>query len=150
MSKYKTTPKPISDTVSFALARVGMAHRSLASRMLKEVGLHVGQEMLLQFLWQEDKLTQSELADRLLIQLATVNKMILRMERAGWVTKCGDEQDGRVSRVQLTQKGRDLQAAIEQVCERLEQCTLTNFTLEQQGTLRRLLHQLDENLSQEG
>ena len=79
--------------------------------MLGEVGLHVGQEMLLQFLWQEDKLTQSELADRLLVQLATVNKMTQRMERAGWVIKCADEQDGRVSRVQLTQKGRDLQVA---------------------------------------
>jgi DNA-binding MarR family transcriptional regulator len=144
-----TTPKPISDTISFVLARVGVAHRFRASRMLTEVGLHVGQEMLLQILWQEDKLTQTELADRLCIQLATVNKMIQRMERAGWVTKCGDEQDGRVSRVQLTQKGSDLQAATEQVWDRLEQCTLANFTPEERGILGRFLHQLYENLSQE-
>ena len=144
-----TTPKKISDTISFELARVGVAHRSRASKMLTEVGLHVGQEMLLQILWQEDKLTQTELADHLCIQLATVNKMIQRMERAGWVTKCGDEQDGRVSRVKLTQKGSDLQATTEQVWERLEQCTLANFTLEERGILRRLLHQLYENLSQE-
>lgn len=145
-----TTPKPISETISFALARLGIAHRSRASRMLAKVGLHVGQEMLLQNLWQKDKLTQSELANRLRIQLATVNKMIQRMERAGWVTKCEDEQDGRVSRVQLTQKGSDLQAATEQVWEQLEQCALANLTHEERSTLRRLIHQLDENLSQEG
>ena len=144
-----TTPKPISETIGFEFARVSMAYRSRASRMLAEVGLHVGQEMLLQSLWQEDRLTQSGLADRLRIQLATVNKMIRRMERAGWVTKCADAQDGRVSRVQLTQKGRDMQAATEQVWERFEQCTLANFTLAEQGILRRLLHRLDENLSQE-
>ena len=144
-----TGPKPISDTISFALARVGGAHRSLASRMLAEVGLHVGQEMLLQILWLDDKLTQSELAEHLCIQLATANKMIQRMERAGWITKCEDEQDGRVSRVQLTQNGRDLQAATEEVWERLEQRTFANMTLEEQATLRRLLHQLYENLSEE-
>ena len=141
--------KPISDTISFTLARVGGAHRFLASKMLAEVGLHVGQEMLLQILWQEDKLTQSELADHLCIQLATTNKMIQRMERAGWVTKSEDEQDGRVSRVQLTQKGSDLQAATEQVWERLEQRTFANLTQEEQATLRQLLQQLYENLSEE-
>ena len=66
-----TAAKPISDTISFTLARVGGAHRSLASKMLAEVGLHVGQEMLLQILWQEDKLTQSELADHLCIHVQT-------------------------------------------------------------------------------
>ena len=127
----------------------GGAGCSRASRMLAEVGLHVGQEMLLQFLWQEDKLTQTELADRLRIQLATVNKMIQRMERAGWVTKCGDEHDGRVSRVQLTPQGSDLQAATEQVWEQLEQRALANLTQEERGTLRQLLHKIDENLSLE-
>ena len=143
------SPNPISDSISFALARVGGAHRSLASRMLAEVGLHVGQEMLLQILWQEDKLTQSELAEQLCIQLATTNKMIQRMERAGWVTKSEDERDGRVSRVQLTQKGSDLQAATEEVWEQLEQRTFANFTPEEQATLRQLLQQLYENLSEE-
>ncbi|MDK1081960.1 MAG: MarR family winged helix-turn-helix transcriptional regulator [Anaerolineae bacterium] len=142
-------PKRISETISFALARVGIAHRTLASSLLADIGLHVGQDATLQALWVEDKLTQSELAERLCIQLATVNKMISRMEGANLVTKCEDAQDGRVSRVQLTQTGRELQVATEQVWERLEKSTLANFTTEEKIILRRLLHQILENLSQE-
>ena len=143
------TTQPISETIGFELARVCMAHRSNASRMLTEVGLHVGQEMMLQILWQEDNLTQTELADRLCIQLATTNKMIRRMEQTRLVSKYRDEQDGRVSRVQLTKNGRDLQAATEEVWQRIEQRTLANFTAEEQDILRRLLQKINENLSEE-
>ncbi|MCH7662844.1 MAG: hypothetical protein IH859_03130 [Chloroflexi bacterium] len=51
--------------------------------------------------------------------------------------------------MQLTRKGSDLQAATEDVWERLEQRTFANFTPEEQATLRRLLQQLYENVSEE-
>jgi DNA-binding MarR family transcriptional regulator len=100
-------------------------------------------------LWQEDKLTQSELANKIGVQLQTVHKMIRRMEKAGLVTKHADEQDGRVSRVHLTPRGRDLQPAVEDMWEQFEQETLADFTAEEQYILRRLLHKLEENLRQE-
>jgi len=138
----------ISQSISFELARVCMAHRVNASRMLAEVGLHVGQEMLLQNLWQDDNLTQSELADRLCIQLATANKMIRRMEQAQLISKIKDAEDGRVSRVQLTQQGRDLQASTEAVWAEVEQQTLANFTEEEKDNFRQFLQRINENLSQ--
>ena len=144
-----TNSKPISKTISFSLARVCTAHHYLASKLLSDIGLYAGQEILLQYLWQEDKLTQSELANKIGVQLQTVHKMIRRMERAGLVTKHADEQDGRVSRVHLTPRGRDLQPAVEDMWEQFEQETLANFTAEEQYILRRLLHKLEENLRQE-
>lgn len=145
-----TTAQPISETIGFDLARICMAHRSNASRMLTKVGLHVGQEMLLQILWQDDNLTQSQLADRLCIQLATANKMVRRMEQAELVNKYRDEDDGRVSRVRLTQSGRDLQSATEEVWQAIEERTLMNFTLEEKTELRRLLQKINENLGAQG
>ena len=38
----------LHDTVSYALARTGMAHRASAFALLADVGLHPGQEFLLQ------------------------------------------------------------------------------------------------------
>ncbi len=144
-----TNSKPISKTISFSLARVCTAHHYLASKLLSDIGLYAGQEILLQYLWQEDKLTQSELANKIGVQLQTVHKMIRRMEKAGLVTKHADEQDGRVSRVHLTPRGRDLQPAVEDMWEQFEQETLADFTAEEQYILRRLLHKLEENLRQE-
>lgn len=114
--------------------------------MLTKVGLHVGQEMLLQSLWQEDNLTQSELADRLCIQLATANKMIRRMEQSQLISKVKDVEDGRISRVQLTQKGRELQGSTEQVWAEVEQLTLANFSEDEKHTFMQLLQRITENL----
>jgi len=144
-----TQTQAISESITFALARVCMAHRITASRVLAEVGLHVGQEMLLQNLWQEDNLTQSELAERLCIQLATANKMIRRMEQVQLISKVKDNEDGRVSRVQLTQKGRDLQASTENVWAQIEQRTLANFTEDEKNIFRLFLQRINENLSPE-
>ena len=143
-----TNPKLISKTISFKLARVCTAHHYRAGKLLSDIGLYAGQEMVLQYLWQEDKLTQSQLAHKIGVQLQTIHKMIRRMEKAGLVTKHADEEDRRVSRVHLTPKGRELQTVTEDVWEQLEQETLADYTVEEQYILRRLLHKLEENLWQ--
>jgi DNA-binding MarR family transcriptional regulator len=102
--------------------------------------------MVLQYLWQEDKLTQSQLANKIGVQLQTIHKMIRRMEKAGLVIKYEDDQDRRVSRVQLTPKGRELQTVTEDVWDQLEQETLADLTVEEKYILRRLLYKLEENL----
>ncbi len=141
-----TNPKPIPETISFLIARVCTAHSFRAGSLLSDIGLYLGQELMLQYLWQEDGLTQSQLAKKHGVQLQTIHKMVRRMERAGLVTKHEDEADRRVSRIQLTSKGRNLQAAIEDLWAQLEQETLTDFTVEEQNILKRLLQKLETNL----
>ena len=46
-----TKPKPISNTISFLIARVGTAHSYGAGKLLSDIGLYLGQEMVLQYLW---------------------------------------------------------------------------------------------------
>ena len=141
-----TEPKPISNTISFILARICIAHHYHASKLLSDIGLYPSQELVLQYLWQEDKLTQSQLAQKHGVQLQTIHKMVRRMERAGLVTIHTDEADRRVSQIHLTLKGRELQTVTEAVWGQLEQETLADFTVEEQYILRRLLHRLEENL----
>lgn len=143
-------PKPISETIGFTLARVCTGHHYRANKLLSKVGLHVGQEMVLQCLWQEDRLTQSQLANKIGIQIQTINKMVRRMEKAGLVTRHPDEQDLRVSRIHLTHKAREIQAATEKAWDQLEQETLADLTVEETYILRRLLQKLNENLCKEG
>ncbi len=128
------------------IAQVCTAHHYRARQLLSDIGIHIGQEMVLQCLWQEDKLTQSQLANKIGIQLQTVHKMVRRMEKAELVTKHEDEADRRVSRIHLTPKGRELQTVTEAVWEQLEQETLADFTVEEQYIVRRLLHKIEKNL----
>ena len=58
------------------MVKVTRAHRALASAALTKIDLHIGQERLLMQLWEEDGLTQTQLAERLCIEPPTLTKML--------------------------------------------------------------------------
>src|SRR5436309_2853535 len=103
------------------IARVALIHRLRISEYLSEHNLYVGQEMLLKCLWNQDGLSQKEIADLMGIQAATVTRMVIRMERAGFVERKTDLEDQRVSLVYLTDLGRSLQSAVEEGWIAIEQ-----------------------------
>jgi MarR family transcriptional regulator, organic hydroperoxide resistance regulator len=137
----------IEETISFLLAQVGKAHRNAANAALQGVELHVGQEMVLFHLTNEDGLTQTQLAERMCIEAPTLTRMLQRMEREDIIKRLADSDDARVSRVYLTEHARSLQPRIEECWMDLEQQTLAGLTQEERLLLRRLLLQVRSNLS---
>ena len=139
--------KLTSDSIGYLLVQTCKAHRALAEKLWSEIGLHVGQDMILRQLWPAEGCTQSELADRLCIQPATVTKMLQRMEQTNLIQRRGDPEDQRVSRVYLTDQGRALLQPYEEAWAKLEQYLVESLSLEERVLLRRLLIQLQNNLS---
>lgn len=137
------------DTISFLLAQICKAHRSQAETNLNCIGMHAGQEMFLMQLWAEDGQTQSQLAERLGVQLPTVNKMLGRLEVVGLVERRADPDDQRVSRVYLSAQGNALQGDVMGAWVALEERTLLNLTTDERILLRRLLMQVHANLTEE-
>jgi DNA-binding MarR family transcriptional regulator len=120
--------------------------RSQMNEALTAVGLYAGQEMFLCHLWREDGLTQSQLVERMCVQPPTVSKMLVRMEKAGLVTRRDDPEDSRVSRVYLTEQGCACEQAICGIWQNQEQRLNAGLSLEERVLLRRLLLQVRENL----
>ncbi|SRR6266581_3250381 len=135
------------DDLSYALIQLIKEHRRQADEALKQLGLHAAQEFLLFLLWEEDGLSQSQLAARLKLELPTITKSVQRMERAGLVKRHLDEQDTRISRVYLTEAGRALYEPAVQVWKDLDARTRLHMTELEQALLRRLLQQALANLS---
>src|SRR5438046_9121097 len=100
-------------SIGLLIARVALIHRTRVSDYLSEHNLYVGQEMLLKCLWNQDGLSQKEIADLMGIQAATVTRMVIRMERAGFVERKTDLEDQRVSLVYLTDLGWSLESDVE-------------------------------------
>jgi DNA-binding MarR family transcriptional regulator len=138
--------KLVSESIGALLVQICKAHRNKAQELLSRIDLYPGQEFLLLNLWPEDGLTHSEVAENLCVQPATVTKMLDRLVKTGLVQRLTDPDDQRVSRVYLTEKGRQLLAPIEQVWDELEQVSFANLTLEERLLLRRILMQIYENL----
>jgi DNA-binding MarR family transcriptional regulator len=139
--------KPIEENVGYLLVQVAKDHRGLVGAAFRELGLRVGQDMLLSQLWREDGLTQSELVERLGVEPATVSKVLSRMEGTGVVARKRDPEDARSSRVYLTERGRSLQGPTFRAWEEIEYRMLEGFSPEDLILLRRLLARTRENLS---
>ena len=140
------TRTPRSD-VNQVLVRAARAHRGEAARLLGGLGLHPGQEALLQVLWERDGRTQAELARELGVEAPTVTKMLQRMEQADLVERSGDPQDRRALRVRLTTRGKRLRPRVERALAELRSRTVAGLSAREQAQLRALLARVAENLS---
>ena len=125
---------------------VSRAHRGLVSTALAQMNLHIGQERLLMQLWQEDGLTQTQLADRLCIEPPTLTKMLSRLEKTKLLEKRKDTKDARICRVFLTEKGFAFQKPVTDLWLELEETVLANLSSEERKLYRRLSIQIYKNL----
>jgi MarR family transcriptional regulator, organic hydroperoxide resistance regulator len=138
-------PKPL-DTLDFLLVNICHLHHSRAHQLLEAIGLYRGQPPVLRALWEQEGLTQTDLAERMKITPATMTKMLQRMEKAGFIQRKPDVEDQRVSRVYLTDAGRGVQKDLEAVWAQMYAETFADFTEDECVVLRRFLLQIRENL----
>ncbi|HSH05167.1 MAG TPA: MarR family transcriptional regulator [Anaerolineae bacterium] len=139
----------VKDMVGYTLVMACRAHSTRVRTLLNALGLHPGQEMFLLSVWEEEGLTQTELADRLQIQRATVTNSVNRLEKGGLLERRPDPDDGRIYRIYLTDKGRQIHNATRPVWDEMETAITTGLTPAEAATLHQLLAQVAHNLSHE-
>ena len=138
--------RPVKESTSYALVKVCRAHRGNVGDLLAEVGLHVGQEMVLIELFEEDGLRGGELAERLGVEPPTVTKMIRHLESCGLVERRQDPQDARSFRAYLTEEGRSLEGPVARCWERVEEKTFAGMSVGERRNFHRLLAKVRANL----
>ena len=112
---------------SYAIFTLARAHRAYAAGMLRELGLHPGQELLLMQLSDRDGQTQSELLESVGLDHSTVSKSLRRMQEAGLLTREPAEHDRRVQLVRLTDKGKAMREPIEAMWSALERVSVQHL-----------------------
>ena len=138
--------KALDQGVGYALARVCRVYRDFASELLAPTGLHLGQNRLLQQLWELDGLSQSELAQGLGAQLSTITRMVVRMEKTGFVERRPSPTDARASQVFLTDRGREAEVPVNEFWAELEEHATVGLSLEERRELQRLLWKVYQNV----
>ena len=130
----------------FALAR---SHRALAANLLSDLGLYPGQELILMQLWDTDGLSQKELREIERLDHSTINKSVRRLEAAGLVRREPSPEDGRVTLVFLTEKGRELEKAAKAAWAELERRTVAGLSEAEQQRFRELALRIIPNIEQD-
>jgi len=129
------------------LAQFAQAYRSLSDVLMDQITLHRSQAMVLCKLFVQDGMTQSEIAQQLSVQGATVTDMLQRMEEAGLVSRRRDLVDNRLVRVYLTNAGREKERFIMEQFLKLESAVFAGFDENERVWVRQLLNRALDNMS---
>lgn len=135
------------DTIAYRIAKVGGLSRAAAAEELAPLGVHPGQEFLLGLLWEQEGRSIGELASELGVEPPTVTKMVHRLAEARFIERRPDRDDGRVTRVHLTDEGRALESDVRAAWSRLEQRTTALLEGDGRRQLAELLDSVREALS---
>lgn len=143
-----TTPNlRLDDQLCFALYaatnQITRAYRPL----LEDIGLTYPQYLVMLVLWESDSRPVNDIATRLKLAPHALSPMLGRLEKAGFVERRTDGDDGRVVNVSLTAQGRVLESDASRA--QYDVVDQTGLCGEDLGDLRGALHALVLGMSGE-
>jgi DNA-binding MarR family transcriptional regulator len=129
-----------------ALTAASRGYKAAAAERMRTVGVHTGQNFLLDALDAHGELTTGEIARELRVEVPTVTKMVQRMEAAGMVERRSDPEDRRRVRVSLTAEGKRAAQAVPRLLDEVTAASLRGFSAADRDQLTALLERLADNL----
>ena len=134
------------DSLYYVFLEILRFHHYRTHVLLEEIGVYPGQPPMLLILNKKDGQSQKELADKLNLAPATITVMLKRMEKANLVVRKQDDEDQRISRVYISEEGKEICKKASRVMRNINEECFGNFTMEEKVILRRLLMQIRDNL----
>ncbi|HMK92842.1 MAG TPA: MarR family winged helix-turn-helix transcriptional regulator [Thermoleophilia bacterium] len=133
-----------------AFIATGRLHARLITRLVDadegDARVHPGQFFCLRAVSAHDGISQRELADELHVAPPSVSRMLQNMERAGLVERRDDEHDQRVTRVYVTDRGREFEARFRAVAAGYVKDTIGRLPETDRRELIRLLKAFGETI----
>ncbi len=137
----------LSRNFGFILNDVARLLRTAFDRRVKSLGLTRSQWWVLNHLFRNDGTTQSELADILEIEKATLGRLLDRLEQKGWIQRQADAGDRRAKRVFLTEEVEPALKAMRAAAAELRRDALVGLSAEDQTRFVDALLAVKTNLS---
>jgi DNA-binding MarR family transcriptional regulator len=129
----------IEDSPGYLVNRLARSMAGQLAERMRPAGVGIGQWAVLLFLWARDGMSQAELSRIVAIEPPTMVRTIDRMVRDGLVTRVADPSDGRISRINLTDRGRALRDELVPMAIAVNEATLARLTEPERATFQRLL-----------
>ena len=118
----------LSRNFGFVLNDVARTLRTAYDRRVRGLGLTRSQWWVLNHLYRNPGVTQSELAEILEIEKPTLGRLLDRLEGKGWVRREHDARDRRAWRVHLTQAAAPQMRALRKRAKELMRDALSGLS----------------------
>ncbi|MCJ8290398.1 MAG: winged helix DNA-binding protein [Crocinitomicaceae bacterium] len=104
----------------------------------------VDQALVLQLI-NEEKLTQTEIADLIFKDYASMSRIIALMIKKDFLLKETDKNDGRVSILKITKKGESALKQLVPIINQNRKTALEGLTSEELENLKKMLNKITQN-----
>lgn len=98
---------PLSAAALAAFRKTSHLNRQLLMRLVAGKGGHPGRTLVLGVLARNDGISQKDLAETMHLARPTVTIMLQKMEHEGLIERWDDPDDQRLTRIRLTEAGRE-------------------------------------------
>ena len=137
----------LSRNFGFIIQDVARLLRTAFDRRVKSLGLTRSQGWVLNHLFRNNGVTQTELADILQVEKATLGRLLDRLEAKGWVRRENHADDRRAKRVFLTDEVEPALRAMRAAAAELRRDALSGLAADDQTRFVDALLAIKANLS---
>ncbi|HJC38947.1 MAG TPA: MarR family transcriptional regulator [Candidatus Mediterraneibacter faecigallinarum] len=130
------------------LFQIELLKRRKVQRFLLDIGLTPGQGQarILVYLSSHSSVTQKEIADRCMLDVTTMSRVLNKLEEMGLISRQRDPGCRRAYQIGLTEAGRQKAEEVNRGFERLEEMLCRELSEEEIGSLTTGLKKVKESL----
>jgi MarR family transcriptional regulator for hemolysin len=121
-------------------------HRAVSDELLPH-GITYRQSMVLGWLALEGELSQTELANKMMVEPPTLVGILDRMERDGWISRHNCPSDRRKNLIRANPAAEPVWEKIVECAMRVRERAAQGLSERQLATLKKLLRRVSQNLS---
>ena len=127
------------NNIGFLIHDVARLMRNLFDKRMSDLGLTRSQWWVLNYLYFNEGINQSDFASLLDIEKAPLSRLLERMEVKGWIERKAEKNDKRIKKIYLSQKIKPLISDMRDKAHLTRQEALHNLNKSEREGLRKLL-----------
>lgn len=137
----------VLENIGVFIHTVDLEITSYVNKQLADFQLTSEQNLIMALLWEREGISQNEITAKLNKDKAGVARMIVTLEKKGYIRREVCQSDRRAVEVYLTEKGKTLGEEVIPINRTIVQLISGGMTHEELAELRRLLTKVRQNVS---
>ncbi|WP_315849921.1 MarR family winged helix-turn-helix transcriptional regulator [Bacillus thermotolerans] len=137
------------DFIGIKIHQTDLNLTSYIKAQLEPYNLAPEQNLIMMLLWEEEGLTQNQLAECLNKDKTNITRMALSLEKKGFVKRINCKDDRRSVRLYLTEDGKNLGEKVLPITERFNEIVCDGITKEELLIMERVLSKISKNVQKQ-
>jgi MarR family transcriptional regulator, organic hydroperoxide resistance regulator len=136
----------IADSPIYLLVRAATRYEHVMDDALREIGMDLPSWRALMIVQEKSPSSVSEIAERAVVKLSTMTRVVQRLEKKGLVKLARRESDARVTEVSITASGERAASKVREVASRIYTIAFRDHSAGEIKTFNEMLRSLYVNL----